>query len=31
LPEGFWDGIRIKGDIYGVPTNKELCVPMGFL
>ncbi len=31
LPEGFWSGVKIKGDIYGVPTNKELCVPQGFI
>ena len=31
LPEGFWNGVKIKGDIYGVPTNKELCVPQGFI
>ena len=31
LPEGFWNGVKIRGDIYGVPTNKELCVPMGFI
>ena len=31
LPEGFWNGIRINKGIYGVPTNKELCVPMGFI
>jgi len=29
--KGYWDGVKIKGKIYGVPTNKELCVPMGFL
>ena len=31
LPEGFWSGVRIKGGIYGVPTNKELCVPQGYI
>ena len=31
LPEGFWNGVKIRGDIYGVPTNKELCVPQGFI
>ena len=31
LPEGFWNGVKIKGSVYGVPTNKELCVPMGFI
>ena len=29
--EGYWDGVKIRKRIYGVPTNKELCVPMGFL
>ena len=31
LPEGFWNGVKIKGHVYGVPTNKELCVPEGFV
>ena len=31
LPEGFWSGVTYKGQIYGVPTNKELCVPQGFI
>ena len=31
LSESFWNGVKINNQIYGVPTNKELCVPMGFL
>ena len=31
LSESFLNGVKINGQIYGVPTNKELCVPMGFL
>ena len=31
LSESFLNGIKIKGAIYGIPTNKELCVPQGFL
>ena len=31
LPESFLNGVRINNQIYGIPTNKELCVPMGFL
>lgn len=31
LPDSFLDGVRIKGNIYGIPTNKELCVPNGFI
>ena len=31
LPASFWNGIRVRKGIYGVPTNKELCVPQGFL
>ena len=31
LPEGYWNGVKISGQIYGVPTNKELCVPQGFI
>ena len=23
LPAGYWDGIRIKGDLYGVPTRVD--------
>ena len=31
LSDSFWNGVKIHNQIYGVPTNKELCVPMGFL
>ena len=31
LPESYLNGVRINNQIYGIPTNKELCVPMGFL
>ena len=31
LSESFLNGVKINGQIYGIPTNKELCVPMGFL
>ena len=31
LSESFLNGVKVKNQIYGVPTNKELCVPMGFL
>ena len=31
LSESFLNGVKINNQIYGVPTNKELCVPMGFL
>ena len=31
LSESFFNGIKVNGDIYGVPTNKELCVPQGFI
>ena len=24
IPQAFWDGIRVKGEIYAVPCNKEL-------
>lgn len=27
----YWDGIRYKGKIYGIPTNKETCVPEMFM
>ena len=23
----FWDGVRVNGKIYGIPTNKEVAVP----
>ncbi|MCR5297008.1 MAG: ABC transporter substrate-binding protein [Clostridiales bacterium] len=31
LPESFWAGVKIDNAIYGIPTNKELSVPMGLL
>ncbi|MBR2663668.1 MAG: extracellular solute-binding protein [Clostridia bacterium] len=29
LPQTFLDGVRVNGVLYGIPTNKELCVPEG--
>ena len=31
LPSDFLEGIKVNGQIYGIPTNKELCVPSGFI
>ena len=31
IDPSFWNGIKIRDMIYGVPTNKELCVPQGFI
>ncbi len=31
MPPTFLDGVRVNGVLYGIPTNKELCVPNGFL
>jgi len=31
LPQTFLDGVRVGGVLYGIPTNKELCVPEGFI
>ena len=31
LPQTFLDGVRVNGVLYGIPTNKELCVPCGFI
>ena len=31
IGESFWEGVKVNGVIYGVPTNKELCVPQGFI
>ena len=31
LPQTFLDGVRVDGVLYGIPTNKELCVPEGFI
>ena len=29
LPQTFLDGVKVGGVLYGIPTNKELCVPEG--
>ena len=32
LSESFLNGVKMRDNqVYGIPTNKELCVPMGFL
>ena len=31
LPQTFLDGVRVNGVLYGIPTNKELCVPEGYV
>ena len=31
LPQTFLDGVKVNGVLYGIPTNKELCVPEGFI
>ena len=31
LPQTFLDGVRVDGVLYGIPTNKELCVPEGYV
>ena len=31
LPETFLEGVKYKGGVYGIPTNKELCVPCGVI
>ena len=31
LPADFIDGARYNGVLYGIPTNKELCVPTGLI
>ena len=31
LPQTFLDGVKVNGVLYGIPTNKELCVPCGFV
>ena len=31
LPEDFLEGAKYNGMLYGIPTNKELCVPTGLL
>ena len=31
LSPDFLEGVRVNGHIYGIPTNKELCVPSGII
>ena len=31
LSPDFLEGIKVNGQIYGIPTNKELCVPSGII
>ena len=31
LSADFLEGVRVNGHIYGIPTNKELCVPSGII
>ena len=31
LSSDFLEGIKVNGEIYGIPTNKELCVPSGII
>jgi ABC-type sugar transport system, periplasmic component len=31
LSSDFLEGIKVNGQIYGIPTNKELCVPSGII
>lgn len=31
LPQTFLDGVKVNGVLYGIPTNKELCVPEGVI
>ena len=31
LPEDFLEGAKYNGMLYGIPTNKELCMPTGLL
>lgn len=31
LSADFLEGIKVDSQIYGIPTNKELCVPSGFI
>ena len=31
LPQTFLDGVKVNNVLYGIPTNKELCVPCGFI
>ena len=31
LPQAFMDGAKFNGVLYGIPTNKELCVPSGLI
>ncbi len=31
LPADYLEGVRFHGQIYGIPTNKEMCVPTGLI
>ena len=31
LSSDFLEGVKVNGQIYGIPTNKELCVPSGII
>ena len=31
LPGDYLEGVRYHGQIYGIPTNKEMCVPTGLI
>lgn len=31
LSPDFLEGVKVNGQIYGIPTNKELCVPSGII
>jgi putative aldouronate transport system substrate-binding protein len=31
IDKRFWDGVKVDGKIYGIPTNKELAVPLWWM
>ena len=31
LPQTFLEGVKVNGVLYAIPTNKELCIPQGFI
>ena len=31
LSSDFLEGVKVNGEVYGIPTNKELCVPSGII
>ena len=31
LPTDFLEGVKYNGQVFGIPTNKELCVPSGII